>query len=51
LAALKAEDMYLAATLIMILSFLAVLGTLFSDLLLMALDPRLRRNVQNRDVL
>lgn len=51
LTALKAEDMYLAATLIMFLSFLAVLGTLFSDLLLMALDPRLRRNVQNREVL
>ena len=51
LTALKAEDMYLAATLIMFLSFLAVLGTLFSDLLLMVLDPRLRRSVQNREVL
>jgi peptide/nickel transport system permease protein len=51
LTALKAEDMYLAATLIMFLSFLAVLGTLFSDLLLMLLDPRLRRSVQNREVL
>lgn len=51
LTALKAEDMYLAATLIMFLSFLAVVGTLFSDLLLMALDPRLRRNVQNREVM
>lgn len=51
LSALKAEDMYLAATLIMFLSFLAVLGTLFSDLLLMALDPRLRRRVQNREIL
>ena len=51
LTALKAEDMYLAATLIMFLSFLAVLGTLFSDLLLMALDPRLRRSVQRREVL
>lgn len=51
LTALKAEDMYLAATLIMFLSFLAVLGTLFSDLLLMVLDPRLRRSVQKREVL
>lgn len=51
LTALKAEDMYLAATLIMFLSFLAVLGTLFSDLLLMVLDPRLRRNMQNREML
>ena len=51
LTALKAEDMYLAATLIMFLSFLAVLGTLFSDLLLMVLDPRLRRGVQNREML
>ena len=51
LTALKAEDMYLAATLIMFLSFLAVLGTLFSDVLLMALDPRLRRKTQNREML
>ena len=51
LTALKAEDMYLAATLIMFLSFLAVLGTLFSDLLLIVLDPRLRRGVQNREML
>lgn len=51
LTALKAEDMYLAATLIMFLSFLAVLGTLFSDLLLMVLDPRLRRGMQNREML
>lgn len=51
LTALKAEDMYLAATLIMFLSFLAVLGTLFSDLLLMLLDPRLRRGMQNRELL
>lgn len=51
LSALKAEDMYLAATLIMFLSFLAVLGTLLSDLLLMVLDPRLRRGVQNREML
>ena len=51
LGALLAEDMYLAATLIMFLSFLAVLGTLFSDLLLMALDPRIRRQVQRAEML
>lgn len=51
LGALLAEDMYLAATLIMFLSFLAVLGTLFSDLALMALDPRIRRQAQRREML
>ncbi len=51
LGALLAEDMYLAATLIMFLSFLAVLGTLFSDLLLMALDPRIRRQAQRQEML
>lgn len=51
LGALLAEDMYLAATLIMFLSFLAVLGTLFSDLLLMALDPRIRRQAQRAEML
>ncbi len=46
LQALKEEDLYLASTLIMFLSFLAVLGTLFSDLCLMALDPRIRRQAR-----
>lgn len=51
LDALRGQDMYLAATLIMFLSFLAVLGTIFSDLLLMALDPRIRRQAREGEVL
>ncbi len=51
LQALKEEDLYLASTLIMFLSFLAVLGTLFSDLLLMALDPRIRRQAREGEML
>lgn len=51
LDALRGQDMYLAATLIMFLSFLAVVGTLFSDVLLMALDPRIRRQAREGEVL
>jgi len=39
---LLSEDMYLAGSLLMLLSLLAVLGTLVSDLLLLWLDPRIR---------
>ncbi|NLK07127.1 MAG: ABC transporter permease [Firmicutes bacterium] len=42
LGALQSQDMYLAGSFIMILSFLTVLGTLVSDILLAALDPRIR---------
>jgi peptide/nickel transport system permease protein len=42
LQALKAQDMYLAASFILILSVLTVLGTLISDILLAWLDPRIR---------
>jgi ABC-type dipeptide/oligopeptide/nickel transport system permease component len=42
LNALMNEDMYLAGSLLMILSVLGVLGTLISDLLLLWLDPRIR---------
>jgi peptide/nickel transport system permease protein len=42
LGALKAQDMYLAGSLIMIISVLTVIGTLVSDLLLGWLDPRVR---------
>ncbi|MDT8391428.1 MAG: ABC transporter substrate-binding protein [Lentisphaeria bacterium] len=42
LEALQNEDMYLAGSLLMILSVLAVVGTLVSDLLLLSLDPRIR---------
>ena len=42
LAALQAQDMYLAGSLIMLLSALAVIGILISDLLLVVVDPRIR---------
>ncbi|AJY45508.1 ABC transporter permease [Martelella endophytica] len=51
LDALRNQDMYLAATLIMFLSFLAVVGTLFSDMLLMILDPRIRRQAREGELL
>ena len=51
LDALKGQDLYLAATLIMFLSFLAVLGTLFSDIMLAWLDPRIRKQIQRGEAL
>jgi peptide/nickel transport system permease protein len=42
LSSLMSQDMYLAGTIIMLLSFLTVAGTLFSDILLAWLDPRIR---------
>jgi len=42
LGSLISQDMYLAGTIILILSTLTVIGTLVSDLLLMWLDPRIR---------
>ena len=42
LAALLSQDLYLAASTIMVLTVLAMLGTLVSDLLLVWLDPRIR---------
>ena len=39
---LKAQDMYLAGSIIFILSILTVVGTLISDILLAWLDPRVR---------
>lgn len=42
LQSLLMEDMYLAGSLLMILSLLGIIGTLVSDLLLMLLDPRIR---------
>lgn len=42
LQALMNQDMYLAGSLVMILSALTVIGTLISDLLLLWLDPRIR---------
>ncbi len=40
--ALTGQDMYLAGSFILILSFFTVVGTFLSDLLLVAIDPRIR---------
>ena len=42
LNALQSQDMYLAATFVLMLSLLTVVGTLVSDILLAWLDPRIR---------
>ncbi|MEW6349889.1 MAG: ABC transporter permease [Thermodesulfobacteriota bacterium] len=42
LRALMSEDMHLAGSFIMLLSFLTVIGTLISDILLAWVDPRIR---------
>jgi peptide/nickel transport system permease protein len=42
LRALMNQDMFLAATFLMMLSILTVIGTLISDILLAWLDPRIR---------
>ncbi|PTY02927.1 hypothetical protein DB346_07905 [Verrucomicrobia bacterium LW23] len=42
LDALQTEDVNMAASMLMILSMLSVLGTLMSDLMLLWLDPRIR---------
>ncbi len=42
LSALQSQDMYLAGTFMMFLSFLTVIGVLVSDLALAVLDPRIR---------
>ncbi|MCL4506930.1 MAG: ABC transporter permease [Chloroflexi bacterium] len=42
LRAVLEQDMYLAGSTVMILSTLTVIGTLLSDILLAALDPRIR---------
>lgn len=41
-AALMSQDMFLAGSIVMILSTLTVIGTLLSDILLAWLDPRIR---------
>ncbi|MBV8566797.1 MAG: ABC transporter permease [Methylobacteriaceae bacterium] len=40
--ALRSQDMYLAGSILMFLSFLSMLGVLVSDIALAALDPRIR---------
>ena len=42
LTALMEQDMYLAGSFVMLLSFLTVIGTLISDILLAWVDPRIR---------
>jgi peptide/nickel transport system permease protein len=42
LKALVAQDMFLAGTIVLLLGALTVAGTLFSDLLLLWIDPRIR---------
>ncbi len=42
LASLRAQDMYLAGSFILLLSALTVIGTLISDILLAWIDPRIR---------
>ncbi len=42
LRALQVQDMYLAGSIILILSILTIIGTLLSDILLAYLDPRIR---------
>ena len=42
LSALMAQDMYLAGSILFIMSILTVIGTLISDLLLAWVDPRIR---------
>jgi len=48
LRALMNQDMYLAGSMVMMLSVLTVIGTLISDLLLIWLDPRIRYESQSR---
>lgn len=45
LSSLRGQDMYLAGSIVFILSLLTVIGTLISDLLLAWLDPRIRRSL------
>ncbi len=40
--ALRGQDTYLAGSIVMILAFLTLIGTLLSDILLAVLDPRIR---------
>ncbi len=42
LTALKSQDMFLAGTIVMFMACLTVIGTMVSDLMLAAIDPRIR---------
>ena len=43
--ALQKQDMYLAGSIVFIMGILAMIGTLVSDLLLAATDPRIRNTM------
>ncbi|MEZ4637792.1 MAG: hypothetical protein R2856_23025 [Caldilineaceae bacterium] len=43
--ALMSQDMFLAGSIVMILSMLTLIGTLVSDVLLAWLDPRIRNAI------
>ncbi|MBV7334091.1 ABC transporter permease [Chloroflexi bacterium TSY] len=45
LTALLSQDMYLAGSFLLVLTFLSLIGTLISDILLAVLDPRIRQTV------
>ena len=45
LEALLAQDLFLASSIIMILSMLTVIGTLISDIVLAWVDPRIRQSI------
>jgi peptide/nickel transport system permease protein len=42
------QDMYLAGGMLLMLSALTIIGTFLSDLMLAAVDPRIRRGMMNR---
>jgi peptide/nickel transport system permease protein len=44
LRAVMAEDMYLASTLLLLLTFMLVIGNFLADLSLAVLDPRIRHD-------
>ena len=48
LSAFLNEDVYLAGSMLVVLSLLGIVGTLVSDLLLMWLDPRIRLSGETR---
>lgn len=48
LNSVMSQDMYMAGSLMMLFTFLSVIGTLVSDLLLLVLDPRIRYTGGNR---
>lgn len=50
LGALLSQDMYLAGAIILLIGTMTVIGTLFSDFLLVLVDPRIRLNQQSQSL-